>query len=98
MNPDTLVTKLRRLGFRGLRFRLPRAIFRTIRLPASLTKSVRILDSPVELSVAPHQLRISPGLFWYSAEIEARRSREPAGPLPLPGGSSPNPPLLSPGR
>ncbi|HYM80437.1 MAG TPA: hypothetical protein VEY91_03375 [Candidatus Limnocylindria bacterium] len=88
VNPDSVIAKLRDLGIQGLRFRLPRAVFRTFVLPTSVTQSVRILNAPVELSVTPHQLRISPGTLWYSAEIEARRSEGPAVPLPLPAGPS----------
>lgn len=78
MNADSVVVGLQRLGISGLKFRLPRAIFRTLRLPASLTPSVQILDSPVDLAVRPHALRLSPGLVWYSAEVDARRSMSPA--------------------
>ncbi|MEO5616314.1 MAG: hypothetical protein ABIS67_00940 [Candidatus Eisenbacteria bacterium] len=77
MNPDTVLARLRVMATEGLRFGLPRRAFRTIVLPATISQSVRILNSPVEISASPHQLRISPGLVWYSAEIDARRSAGP---------------------
>jgi hypothetical protein len=89
MNPDSVVRELRGLGIRGLRFRLPRVVYRTFVLPASLSESVRILDAPVRLTVRPHRLRIASGIFWYGADVEVRRSRGPDHRLPLPGGSEP---------
>lgn len=86
MDPDNVIERLRRLGFRGIKIRLPRSLFRTLRLPASITKSVRILKSSVEVSVKPDELRISPGYFWYSASIDARPSRTPDQPIPWPAG------------
>lgn len=87
INPDTVLARLRVMGLEGLRFGLPRRAFRTIFLPATISRAVRILTSPVELSVRPHQLRISPGLIWYSADIDARRSAGPDSLLPWPAGT-----------
>jgi hypothetical protein len=74
IDPDQVIEKLRAMGARGLKFKLPRKLLRTIRLPASIDRSVVILGSSVELSVFPHQLRITPDLFWYSAHVNASRS------------------------
>jgi hypothetical protein len=84
MNPDTVIAKLRAMGVRGLRFGLPRAAFRTIVLPASVSQSVRILERPVRLVVRPQRLRITPGLVWYSARVAASRSAGPDSLLPWP--------------
>jgi hypothetical protein len=87
INPDTVLARLRVMGIEGLRFGLPRRAFRTIFLPATIARAVRILEAPVELSVTPHQLRISPGLIWYGADIDARRSAGPDSLLPWPAGT-----------
>ena len=87
IDPERVIERLRALGARGLKFRLPRKMLRTIRLPASIERSVKILGSSVELSVEPRELRIDPDLFWYSARVRATRSSEPGKPLPLPAGT-----------
>lgn len=74
IQPDTVMARLRTLGVQGLRFRIPRTAFRRIYLPATIERSVRILDSSVQLSVKPSGLRIAPGILWYGASIEARRA------------------------
>jgi len=86
IKPDVVIARLRDLGARGLKFKLPRSLMRTVVLPASIEKSVRILGSSVELSVRPHELQITPEMFWYSANVDAKKSSEPGEPLPVPGG------------
>jgi len=81
---DEIVSKLRVLGIQGLKFGIPRATFRPFVIPASISESVRILNSPVNLAVTPHELKITPDMLWYSAEVTATKASGPAPPLPIP--------------
>lgn len=80
MNPDSVIARLRLLGIEGLKFKLPRTMFKTMVLPGSLLQSVQIQEASVLLSVRPHDLRIPPGIIWYSAGIRASRSEGPPTP------------------
>jgi hypothetical protein len=85
MNPDSVIARLRTLGLEGLKFKLPRSMFKTMVLPGSMLQSVQIQEASVLLSIKPHELRIRPGLIWYGADIRARRAIGPPTP-PTPGG------------
>lgn len=85
INPDSVISRLQKLGEKGLRFKLPKVFFRTVTLPAGVTRSVRILNSSVEIVAVPRGLRISPGLVWFGADVKAQRSTDPGQRIPLPG-------------
>jgi hypothetical protein len=82
-DPDDVVEKLKALGKRGFKVKLPRSMFREVRLPASISKSVKVGSSVVDLSVAPNTLRVTPTTFWYSARVDAhpRNGSEPEEPV-----------------
>jgi hypothetical protein len=84
MHPDEIVAKLRVLGIQGLRFKIPRATFRPFVIPVSILQSVRILNSPVDLAVTPHEVQITPDLLWYAADVSAKKTKGPAPLLPIP--------------
>lgn len=92
IKPEKIERQLREFGRRGLRFKLPRTMFRRLSLPAQLSESVRILDAPVRITVATDTLRLEGGLLWYAAEVEAHRTTEPPVPMPLPSADPPRRP------
>jgi hypothetical protein len=77
-NPDDVVDKLKALGRRGFKVKLPRTLFRAVKLPASISKSVDVGSSNVQLSVRPNVLRVTPTTFWYSASVEATTTAKPS--------------------
>jgi hypothetical protein len=81
---DEIVAKLHVLGIQGLGFKIPRATFRSFVIPATILQSVRILNSPVDLAVTPHELKITPDMLWYAADVSAKKAKGPAPPLPIP--------------
>jgi hypothetical protein len=84
VHPDEIVAKLHVLGIQGLGFKIPRATFRSFVIPATILQSVRILNSPVDLAVTPHELKITPDMLWYAADVSAKKARGPAPLLPIP--------------
>ncbi len=84
INPDSVIARLQGLGRKGLRFRLPRVFYHTVVLPAGLSRSVRILDSMVEIEATPRQLLLTPGLVWFGADVKAGRWTLIGPPAPAP--------------
>jgi hypothetical protein len=84
LHPEQVLEGLRKLGLNGVRFRLPKTVLRRISMPGSITRTVRILDTPVALSVTPSRLRMTPGRIWYSARIETKKSEGNEKLVPLP--------------
>lgn len=72
LDPDQLLPRLRELAHSGFDFRLPRSLFRTVELPASVRQSVRVENKEVELTVRPSALRVTPHTLWYSAAVRSR--------------------------
>jgi hypothetical protein len=70
LNPPDVIQKLRDLGRKGFNVKLPRSIFRTVELPASVSEAVTVENRRVELSVRPNVLRVTPRTFWYSAAVK----------------------------
>lgn len=70
LDPPDVIQKLRALGRKGFNVKLPRSIFRTVELPASVSEAVTVETRRVELSVRPNVLRVTPRTFWYSAAVE----------------------------
>ncbi|HEY6548588.1 MAG TPA: hypothetical protein VI589_11810 [Vicinamibacteria bacterium] len=69
LKPEDVLEKLRALADRGIGVTLPETIFRTVRLPARVEKSVEVGDRTVGLAVAAGQLRSSSALLWSSASV-----------------------------
>lgn len=70
VNPDKVLAKLKEIGAKGFKVKLPRTLFRPVSLPASITKSVHVGSSAIELTVRPNVLRVTPTTFWYSASVK----------------------------
>jgi hypothetical protein len=90
LDPPDVIQKLRALGRKGFNVKLPRSIFRTVELPASVSEAVTVETRRVELSVRPNVLRVTPRTFWYSAAVETAISDAapaPADTLVQPGES-----------
>jgi hypothetical protein len=70
LDPPDVIQKLRALGRKGFNVKLPRSIFRTVELPASVSEAVTVETRRVELSVRPNVLRVTPRTVWYSAAVQ----------------------------
>jgi hypothetical protein len=98
VNPEKVLAKLKEIGMKGFKVKLPRTLFRPVSLPASITKSVRVGSSIVELSVRPNILRVTPTTFWYSASVGTKTSARDtlaAAPAPVDSVLAPAAPLKS---
>ncbi len=69
MNPEQALEFLKALAAKGVGVKLPRSIFRTVRLPASLRQEVTVNRRQVDLKVQGESLRIQAGTLWSSASI-----------------------------
>jgi hypothetical protein len=72
LRPEEVLPRLQELGRDGFEIRLPRSIFRTVRLPAGVRRSVAVEQRQVELAVAAGDLRLDPQALWYWAEVRTR--------------------------
>jgi hypothetical protein len=79
IDPEKIVPKLRELTRKGFVVKLPRSLFRTITVPASISRSVEVLDRTVELSVRPNDLRMETDALWSSASVHSRMHEIPDG-------------------
>jgi hypothetical protein len=74
MNPEDVMGRLRGLTERGFDVGLPDVLFRDIRLPATLQRSLRFEGRDVQLQIVPRQLSLEPRMLWYGADVETRLS------------------------
>jgi len=79
LDPDEMLAKLQELLHKGFEVKLPRSLFRTVELPARLTREVTVEDRRVELEVRTNDLRVTPRAFWYSAAVRSRPRASAAG-------------------
>jgi hypothetical protein len=77
MDPDKGRVRLRALAARGIKVRLPDSIFRAVRLPARLRKSVQVSQRSVGLRLKAESLRIETATLWssVSVRVEANPTR-----------------------
>jgi hypothetical protein len=75
MKPGQVMEFLKGIAAKGVRVKLPRSIFRTVSLPASLAPRVAVNRREVSLSIQGESLRIQATTLWLSASI-----RVPTGP------------------
>jgi hypothetical protein len=68
---------LQELLDRGFDVRVPRSIFKPIRLPAAFQESVTFEGRSYGLGVKPLALRVTPDILWYGADVQAARPTEP---------------------
>ncbi len=64
--------RIRDLIGRGFDVKLPRRLFRPIRLPAGLEQSLSLGGRPFTLEVRPIGLVVTPLRLWYGADVTAR--------------------------
>ena len=74
MNPEQALEFLKALAAKGVGVKLPRSIFRTVRLPASRRQEVTENRRQVDLTVQGESLRIQAGTLWSSASIQIQKS------------------------
>jgi hypothetical protein len=72
LDPDEMLAKLQEVLRNGFDVKLPRSLFRTVFLPARLSREVAVEDRRVELEVRTNDLRVTPRAFWYSAAVRSR--------------------------
>jgi hypothetical protein len=67
--------------------KIPKKIFKAIRLPAGVQQSLEIQGVRLDLIVAPTGLLVSDDRLWYGADLKAKRLP----PKPSPPGTTPPP-------
>jgi len=72
MNPDKGLEHLKELAARGITVRLPRSVFRTVRLPTRLQNSVKVNRRTVGLRLAAESLRIETAALWASISVQVQ--------------------------
>jgi hypothetical protein len=72
LDPDEMLAKLKELLHKGFDVKLPRSLFRTVKLPTRLSGEVTVEDKRVELEVRTNDVRVTPRAFWYSAAVRSR--------------------------
>jgi len=65
--------KLQEMVDRGFTVKLPRQLFREIRLPAGVRQSLELEGLALTLDVRPVGVVVTPQRLWYGANVEARR-------------------------
>ena len=69
LDPGKVLQGLRDLVAEGITVRLPRSIFRPVRLPAQFEQTVKVNDSVVQLSLAGERLHSSESMLWSSTQV-----------------------------
>ena len=82
LKPEVVLADLRALAARGIKVRLPDALFRSVRLPAQLERQVKLGDRAVALSLGNAGLRVGSDLLWSSASIAADTAEQGSGRQP----------------
>lgn len=89
-----LRAQLEKVLGKGFDVRIPKKIFKPIRLPAGVERSLEMQGVRLDLQVEPTGLAVTPDRIWYGADVRARagaRAR-PGPPAPPPPPPSPAPP------
>jgi hypothetical protein len=73
LDVEELEEKLRAIGMKGFKVKIPRSIFKTIGIPAGVSESVQVEDRRLRLSVLPEVLRTTPDMLWYRASVRSQR-------------------------
>jgi hypothetical protein len=80
LNPQSVLQSLHQLVAEGIPIKLPRSIFRPVRLPAHFEQTVKVNDSVLQLSLAGERLRSSESLLWSSTRVRVASARPEATP------------------
>ncbi len=77
----------------GFEVPIPRSLFKPIRLPAAVQQSVTFEGRPYALGVKFFDLRLTPQILWYGANVDVRLAEPPPTPPPSspPASASPLP-------
>ena len=70
---------------RGFNVKLPRKLFKPVRLPAGIRQSLDVQGITLDLTVAPTGMLVSDDRIWYGADLHAKRMDSP----PTPAGAAP---------
>jgi hypothetical protein len=88
LDPAAVLPKLSGILSRGFDVKLPRSLFRTVDLPASVGGTGSLDGREVEVLVATEGLDVTPEALWYSASVTARPVTPPSPPA---AASAPSP-------
>lgn len=77
MDPERGLVRLKELGARGIKVRLPDSIFRTVSLPARLQKSAKVNQRSVGLRLTAESLRVETATLWSSVSVQVQTSTKP---------------------
>ncbi len=80
LHPESVLQSLHQLVAEGINIKLPRSIFRPVRLPAHFEQTVKVNDSVVQLSLAGERLRSSESMLWSSTMVSVASARSEAAP------------------
>ena len=83
LDPDTVMAQLEALVTAGFMVKLPKKLFRPIRLPTRLTPTVRVQERDVEVELTQSRLEAGPDGVWYGVWVKAGLPG-PRGGRPLP--------------
>ncbi len=72
IDPDKILPKLRERLLGGFRVRLPKKLFRSFALPASLARTIEHDGRRLVLTIKPDELRFSNDALWYSSAVSAK--------------------------
>jgi hypothetical protein len=76
LEPNDVMDKLKQIGLKGFRIRLPRSLLRTIEWPVGVSRSVTIRDRVVALRATPLQMELTPAFLWYTASVATTRGTD----------------------
>jgi hypothetical protein len=76
---EKVMDRLRELAARGIEVELPDKLFRTVRSPSGIQRSVDVDGRRIELSVKTQALSVSSETFWSSAAVDAVAGRPTKG-------------------
>jgi len=72
IKPAVILGLLRDLAKRGVNVKLPKSIFRTVKFPGRIEKTVRVHDGPVGIALQAESLRIVNATLWSSARVQVQ--------------------------
>ena len=72
IDPDKILPKLREILLKGFDVRLPKKLFRSFALPASLARTLEHDGRRLALTIKPDALRFSNDALWYSSAVSAQ--------------------------
>ena len=71
LDPEKVMSQLNDLVNAGFVVKLPRKLFRPVRLPTRLTPTVRVMDGAVSVELTQSRLEAGPDGVWYGVWVKA---------------------------